>query len=356
MGGEIGCEAWASVAGTTLEGPSTERRDGNAFWVTLPAAALPFRATPFRPASSLQTLGVADDSAGSMAGEPLALADQAAAIGDVRWHRRPRSHILLTEDIVANQLVTATLLRREGHHVDIAESGRAAIDAIQSAPYDLVFMDIFMPGMSGQEATQIIRTLPEPACSTPIVALTAHIGAEDEARFKAVGMDGVACKPVSLPELLQVLDRYVWSSGVVAAPLAPSGPGAETLAKVRPTSGDPVPVLSAARINELRTNLPPETFTNLIEECLVDMDHRLPALRRALIAGAPAAVTAHAHALVGMAAGYGMAAVEARLRTIMAAARDSDIGSLGPTVILELEADFAEAAQTLRGMLRSEVV
>ena len=82
--------------------------------------------------------------------------------------------ILLTDDVAANQLVTATLLRREGHHVDIAASGRAAITAIQMAPYDLVFMDIFMPGMSGQEATAIIRGLPEPAGSTPVVALTAR--------------------------------------------------------------------------------------------------------------------------------------------------------------------------------------
>src|SRR6202012_6017529 len=104
------------------------------------------------------------------------------------------------------------------------------------------------------------------------------------------------------------------------------------------------PVLAAARIDELRANLSPETFANLMNECLADMEHRFPALRRALVAHAPGAVTAHAHALVGMAAGYGMAALEARLRTIMAAARDGDLSPLGPTIVAAVEADFTEAA------------
>ena len=117
-----------------------------------------------------------------------------------------------------------------------------------------------------------------------------------------------------------------------------------------------MPVLAAGRIDELRTNLSPETFASLVEECLVDMDHRLPALCRALAAGALGAIVAHAHALVGMAAGYGMAAMEVRLRAIMAAARDGDLTPLGPAVVAALEADFAEAARTLRELLRKELV
>jgi hypothetical protein len=57
-----------------------------------------------------------------------------------------------------------------------------------------------------------------------------------------------------------------------------------------------------------------------------------------------------------MATGYGMAAVEARLRSIMAAARDGDMRPLGPTIVADLESDFAEASRTLRDLLRSEVV
>jgi signal transduction histidine kinase/CheY-like chemotaxis protein len=329
MGGAIGCDAWRSEDG----------RDGNIFWVTLPASALPPRTAP----------GPSDGAAAMDALMAGAL-EPAGGIDDLPRRAPPRTRVLLVEDIVANQRVTATLLRREGHHVDIVADGPAVVRSMQKAPYDLVFMDVFMPGMSGQEVTQAIRVLPEPARSTPIIALT---DSEDEAIFRAAGMDGILGKPVSLAELRGVLDRHVWSAAIPALPAE----GSEGLAAPSgPKGADTMQILATARINELRTNLPPETFANLIEECLVDMDHRIPALRRALVAGAPGAVSAHAHALVGMAAGYGMAALEVRLRAIMAAARDGDLTSLGPMAVVALEADFHEAARTLREMLRTEAV
>jgi HPt (histidine-containing phosphotransfer) domain-containing protein len=110
------------------------------------------------------------------------------------------------------------------------------------------------------------------------------------------------------------------------------------------------------RISELRTNLAPATFVKLMDECLVDMDHRLPALRRALVAGTPGAITAHAHAMVGMAAGYGMAALESRLHQIMDAARTGDLSALGRGIVAALEKDFEQAARSLRDMLRTELV
>jgi HPt (histidine-containing phosphotransfer) domain-containing protein len=112
-----------------------------------------------------------------------------------------------------------------------------------------------------------------------------------------------------------------------------------------------MPVLAEAQINGLRSNLPPAVFANLVEECLADMDHRLPALRRALAAGVPGAIMAHAHALVGMTSSYGMVALEARLRTIMDVARDPDMKLLDPTIVTGLETDFAQAARGLRAML-----
>jgi signal transduction histidine kinase/ActR/RegA family two-component response regulator/HPt (histidine-containing phosphotransfer) domain-containing protein len=320
MEGTIGCEP------RTLD----DGGQGNAFWVVLPASALPFRP---EPAESLPT---------------AVLSAQAVLPYGTAWRRPlPRTRILLTEDVAANQMVTATLLRRHGHLVDIAESGRAAIDAVRTNPYDLIFMDIFMPGMSGQEAAQIIRTLPEPACSVPIIALTANASAEEEALFRATGMDGVLGKPVSLTEMLDVLSDYVWSQRKRKTASEP--------ALVAPDDQDGFgPVLSADRITELKANLAPDTFADLVEECLTDLEHRLPALRRALAAGAPGAVTAHAHTMVGITAGYGMAALEARLRAIMTAARDGDLTSLGSDVTRALEAEFTESARRLRRIVQRE--
>jgi signal transduction histidine kinase/CheY-like chemotaxis protein len=335
MAGEIGCDASSGEAG----------RVGNSFWMTLPVTALPDTGLPVTelPGFGLPDTGYAPPEGGSIPGQPSPLPD-----GAIPRRSPPRTRILLTEDVVANQLVTATLLRRQGHHVDIVASGQAAIEAVQATPYDLVFMDIFMPGMSGQEATQIIRGLPEPACSIPIVALTASIGIEDEATLKAAGMDGVLGKPVSLAELLDVIRTHVWS----ALPARTRFGVHESLPGVAKPTGF-VPVLSVGRLGELRDNLPPEKFAELLRECLTDMDLRLPALRQALKAGTPGAIIAHAHALTGMAAGYGMDALEVRLRTILTAATVGDMTPLGSSLIAELDADFTEAARQLRELPHS---
>jgi hypothetical protein len=151
--------------------------------------------------------------------------------------------------------------------------------------------------------------------------------------------------------LLETLRTYVW-----AKPGPDAGAAVTAELSAKPRQDDPWAVLSLARVRELRTNLPPETFINLVEECIADLDHRLPALRRAIAAGNPGAITAHAYAMVGMAAGYGMAALETRLRMTLAAARDGDTITLSAAVVSEIEADLAEAARMLREISQTEVV
>jgi hypothetical protein len=92
----------------------------------------------------------------------------------------------------------------------------------------------------------------------------------------------------------------------------------------------------------------------LVEECLTDLDHRLPALRWAVTAANPAAITAHAHAMVGMAAGYGMTALETRLRMILAAARDGDMTALTASAVAKVEADLIAAGRRLRDIAQRE--
>jgi signal transduction histidine kinase/CheY-like chemotaxis protein len=310
MGGEIGCDAAVCPTG----------QPGNAFWLTLPLPDLPDAA----------------EASPSSRPEPA----ERRQFG----RRLPRTRILLVDDVLANQVVTATLLRREGHMVDVVSTGTAAVRAVSRTPYDLIFMDIFMPGMSGQEAVQRIRALPGPARTVPIIALTANVSEHDETTFRATGMDGLLHKPVSLSGLLDALGRYVWHKGMPAMP--PATP-ALTMG-----ANDQRPVLSVQRIKELRDNLTPETFAGLIEECLTDLDHRFPALRRALTAGTLAAIGAQAHAMVGMAAGYGMAALEGKLRAVMDAARD---GTVDPNATAEVEAELTRTAATLRDMTQKEL-
>lgn len=258
----------------------------------------------------------------------------------------PRTRILLVEDILANQLVTATQLRREGHLVDIASSGPEAISVAASRPYDLVLMDIFMPGMDGLETTQRIRGLGGPAAHVPIIALTASVDAEGEAQCLDAGMSGMLGKPVCLADLLDVIARYVWPYRSDAR-AAEAAAGAEF-------GGEAPDVLSASRLDELRATLPADTLAGLVEECLVELSERVGLLQDALRQDAADAIFAQAHAMAGTAAEYGMAALELRLRTLMRVLRDQPAAAAG--IGEELEVDIARAAEALREALRIEMV
>jgi signal transduction histidine kinase/DNA-binding response OmpR family regulator len=224
----------------------------------------------------------------------------------------PRTRILLVEDIRANQLVMATMLRRDGHMVDVAASGSAAIRALVRQPYDLVLMDIFMPGMTGIDATRRIRALPAPAGTVPICALTGNVSEQDRADAAAAGMNDVLSKPVERDALTGVLGRLVWRHRPAAQP-----PGV-----LEPQVDTPVlPLLLPSQLSELRRNLPPAALAELADQAIAELTARLPTLRTALDAADAAAAMAEAHAMAGLAGSYAMALLEFRLQTIVEAAR-----------------------------------
>jgi CheY-like chemotaxis protein len=304
MDGEVGCTVWAVG----------EHEAGNEFWFSLPLNPLPGDASLVPPRADALPRRVL-----------------------------PRTRILLVEDIVANQVVTATQLRRDGHLVDIAYNGLEAISAVATRPYDMIFMDIFMPGMSGLETTQHIRALRGLAASVPIIALTANVNPEDEAMCAAAGMNGMLGKPVAVQELLDVIGRCTWpyrserlTSGVAVTPeLASSS------------------VLSAKRLEELRATLLADTLTNLVESCLAELAERLTALRGALQQEVPQLIRAQAHAMAGMAAEYGMSALEMRLRALLRSVNDDPAAFA--TIGDELEAEMMLAANMLREVLHIEM-
>src|SRR5262249_43975348 len=109
-------------------------------------------------------------------------------------------------------------------------------------------------------------------------------------------------------------------------------------------------VLSRDRISELRRSLPAEMLGAMVEECLTDLRARLPELQRLIAAGERQQVVSEAHAMVGMAAGYGMAALEQHLRALMQAARSGDGATVTAGAAL-LDAELSRAATALREAL-----
>jgi CheY-like chemotaxis protein len=115
------------------------------------------------------------------------------------------TRVLLVEDNPVGALLAATLLRREGCAVETAASGHEAVDAMKRARYDLVFMDMRMPGMDGPSAARAIRATGD---RTPIVALTANAFAEDRKACLGAGMNDHLVKPLELDSLRAALARW----------------------------------------------------------------------------------------------------------------------------------------------------
>lgn len=108
-----------------------------------------------------------------------------------------------------NQFFGRELLQTLGATVSVAASGTEAIQQIQQQSFDLVFMDVSMPGMDGYETTQKIRFDPN-IPKLPIVALTAHAIAGERERCLAAGMNDYLTKPISLEGIRQMI--YQWTA------------------------------------------------------------------------------------------------------------------------------------------------
>jgi signal transduction histidine kinase/CheY-like chemotaxis protein/HPt (histidine-containing phosphotransfer) domain-containing protein len=142
--------------------------------------------------------------------------EEAAAPADVREDSVARessplhsARILLVEDIEANQEIAQAVLQSVGHAVDIARDGYEALRALRTREYDLVLMDIQMPGMDGITATKRIRELPGPVCNVPIIAMTANVLPEQVAEFRNGGMNDHIGKPFDRSELFGLIDRWL---------------------------------------------------------------------------------------------------------------------------------------------------
>ena len=128
--------------------------------------------------------------------------------------------VLVVDDNRVNRLVGVKSLQALGAEAKEADSGAAAIEAAGSRAFDMILMDINMPGMDGLEAQRRIRELGPRAAATPIVALTADVMRHQHEAYLAAGMDGVVAKPFSPAQLLAEVMRL---ASVDREPMAATG-------------------------------------------------------------------------------------------------------------------------------------
>ena len=130
-------------------------------------------------------------------------------------------HILAVDDHPLNLKLVCTLLEDFGIKVSAAEDGLQAINLCQQHKFDLIFMDIQMPEMSGLEATQHIRSQDNLNKNTPIVALTAHALADEQENMRHYGMNDYLTKPLQEAQLVDIIQRWT-GINLQAEPAKPS--------------------------------------------------------------------------------------------------------------------------------------
>lgn len=117
--------------------------------------------------------------------------------------------ILCAEDNPYGRMVLNAMLTEFGHRVDFAGTGDAAVSAIERGGYDVVLMDITLPGIDGLEATRRIRALPGEEGRIPIVGISGRSSERDRQSARAAGMNDYLVKPISPARLVTVIAQTV---------------------------------------------------------------------------------------------------------------------------------------------------
>lgn len=154
--------------------------------------------------------------------------------------------ILLAEDNIVNQEVMYEQMEMLGYNIEIVENGLRALDAIKQDTYNLVFMDLHMPGMDGFSATEAIRAHEKKLNikAVPIIALTADITPGVQAHCESSGMNSYLTKPFFLDELENTLNTWLGKTTSIEF---------QTEASDNQMAVDSADVLNMSVINQLRT-------------------------------------------------------------------------------------------------------
>jgi CheY-like chemotaxis protein len=146
--------------------------------------------------------------------------------------------VLLVEDNAINARLAQQVLARAGHRVAAADNGVEALAVLALKKFDVVLMDVQMPGMDGLEATRILRERERRSGGhVPVIALTAHALVQHRERCLKAGMDGFLVKPIRPQDLLDAIDGI--ERAVRHAAPAGSRQTLDRAALLDRTAGDP---------------------------------------------------------------------------------------------------------------------
>lgn len=209
-----------------------------------------------------------------------------------RAARRLKGRALIVDDNETNLKILANLLNRIGLMAATAPSGEAALEIHTPGAFDIVYMDIKMPGMDGYEAAVKIREAEKAAKAgrVPIIALSASKAAGEEEKAAKAGMDGFITKPIRQVDLVDNLTKWLKKNKPGALQARPAGPG-------KPKALLPVDIGElAAEIDN------PELALTIAREFAARLPGEISGMRLALEKGDWSALSGLAHKIKGGAA------------------------------------------------------
>jgi signal transduction histidine kinase/CheY-like chemotaxis protein len=191
------CKRLVSAMGGVC-GVESQQGEGSSFWFTVPRT----------PESELPEISVTENPSQALASPVSELRELPRDCASMP------AKVLIVEDSQVNQFIAATIVGKAGHQVEVVDSGPGALSKLAEQDFDVIFMDVQMPGMDGIETTRRIRQTRGPAGQVHIIAFTANVLDTTISACMAAGMDDFTAKPVVAGEVLEKIER------VMAAKLA----------------------------------------------------------------------------------------------------------------------------------------
>jgi CheY-like chemotaxis protein len=264
---------------------------GSLFWLELPAPG---------EADRVAEVATKDRSAAPVPDHPL--------------------RILVVDDAAMNRDVAQSFLLAAGYRVTCAEDGAEAVTLAEMGDFDVILMDVRMPGMDGLEATRRIRRIDGSRGQVPVMALTAQTFAEQVAACRNAGMDGHLAKPFTQEALLGAIGcAMAVGANRVLADFELSGGLVDTTAR---TPEDDLPIFNQAGFEHTAVFLPPDAVATYLQSLAARAAALLLRLREPeALKRDPTELTEAVHAMAGSAGMFGFDRLAASARSLEQAMR-----------------------------------